>query len=113
MEMLLTGEMIDADAAAAIGLVNRVTAPGQALSQAMELGRRVAAGSASAIARGKQLIAAQACLDLAGAYDLAGRAMALDLMAPDAAEGITAFLDRRPARFEPRAGLTDDETRAR
>ncbi len=103
MEMLLTGEMIDAHAAAAIGLVNRVTAPGQALSQAMELGRRVAAGSADAIARGKRLMAAQACLDLAAAYEVAGRAMALDLMTPDATEGIDAFLARRPARFAPRA----------
>jgi enoyl-CoA hydratase/carnithine racemase len=95
MEMLLTGEPIDAAKAERIGLVNRVTAKGEALGEATELARRIATRSAEAIAFGKPAFQAQAGLPLEAAYALASGVMARNFLAPDAKEGIAAFLEKR------------------
>lgn len=102
MEMLLTGEMIAANEAVAIGLVNRVVPAGSALGAAIDLARRIARGSPGAIARGKRTIAAQADLDLAAAYDVASRAMVDNLEDPDAEGGIDAFLEKRAPHWRDR-----------
>jgi enoyl-CoA hydratase/carnithine racemase len=95
MEMLLTGEPIDAAKAERIGLVNRVTAKGEALGEATELARRIATRSAEAIAFGKPAFQAQAGLPLEAAYALASEVMARNFLSPDAKEGIVAFLEKR------------------
>lgn len=102
MEMLLTGDMVTAGTAAAIGLVNRVVPAGDALCEALALARRIGEGCPAAIAAGKATLAAQRRLDLSGAYEIASQAMARDLATPDAGEGIDAFLARRQPRWGPR-----------
>ena len=102
MEMLLTGEPIDAARAERIGLVNRVTAPGQALLEAGALARRIASRSPEAIAFGKPLFHRQADLPLDEAYAAAGAVMARNFLGADASEGIGALLARRePAWADP------------
>lgn len=102
MEMLLTGEPIDAERAERIGLVNRVTPNGEALAAATALARRVASRSAEAIAFGKAAFHAQAGLPLEAAYACAGAVMARNFVAPDAEEGIAAFLEKRAPSWPSR-----------
>jgi len=99
MEMLLTGELIDAASALDFGLVNRVV-PHANLSDAVnELAATIAAKSPLAVKLGKQAVRAQAGLDLADAYDCASRAMVENMLAADAEEGISAFLEKREPRW--------------
>lgn len=95
MEMLLTGEMIDAATALEFGLVNRVV-PSASLSEAVsELANRIAAKSRVAVRLGKAAVAGQAGMSLADAYGHASRVMVENMLAADAEEGIGAFLEKR------------------
>jgi enoyl-CoA hydratase/carnithine racemase len=95
MEMLLTGEMIDAATALELGLVNRVV-PAEELTDVVNgIARTIAAKSPLAVSVGKQAVREQADLDLAEAYERASRVMVENMLAPDAAEGIGAFFDKR------------------
>jgi enoyl-CoA hydratase/carnithine racemase len=98
MEMLLTGEMIDAATALEFGLVNRVV-PNDSLVDAVNAcAATIAAKSPLAVKLGKQAVRRQVGLTLADAYDHASRAMVENMLAADAEEGISAFFDkRRPA----------------
>lgn len=100
MEMLLTGEMISADEAIRIGLVNRVVAAGSALAEAKTLATKIAAKPASTVRLGKKTFHAQIGQDLASAYAIAGRAMVENLMHADAVEGIEAFIDKRKPKWQ-------------
>jgi enoyl-CoA hydratase/carnithine racemase len=102
MEMLLLGEMIDAPTAREFGLVNRVVAAGGALGAALALARDIAGKSAPTVAVGKRAFYAQAELGLDDAYALARQVMTENLLAADAAEGIDAFLTKRPPQWEGR-----------
>ncbi|MBK1657829.1 enoyl-CoA hydratase [Paracraurococcus ruber] len=102
MEMLLLGEMIPAAEAHRMGLVNRVVPPGQALPQAMDLARRIAARSGAALRLGKRGFNQQAALPLPEAYAAAGAVMVQNLLAEDAAEGIGAFLGKRAPEWRHR-----------
>lgn len=99
MEMLLSGEMIGAETAAAWGLVNRVTPAGAALNEARSLARAIAGKSPVTLAIGKKAFYAQAEMRLAEAYDYAADVMARNMLERDAAEGIAAFLEKRPPRW--------------
>ena len=95
MEMLLTGEMIDATTAREFGLVNRVVPP-EYLNQIVgKYAQAIAAKSPSALAFGKRSFYAQAGMDLADAYASASRTMVENMLARDACEGIGAFIDKR------------------
>ncbi len=95
MEMLLTGDLIDAPRARDIGLVNRVV-PAAELSSAVDrLACDIAGKSALTLAIGKEAFYRQAELDLAAAYRYAAEVMTTNMMAADAEEGIDAFLARR------------------
>lgn len=95
MEMLLTGEMVDASAAREFGLVNRVVPP-EYLTQVVEKYAQVIAGkSPFAIRLGKKLFYEQAEMGMAEAYDHASRAIVENMMHADAAGGIAAFFDKR------------------
>ena len=95
MEMLLTGELIDAQSARAIGLVNRV-APRAGLRDAVDrLAHEIAGKSALTVAIGKEAFYRQAELDLAAAYRYAAEVMTTNMLARDAGEGIDAFLAKR------------------
>jgi enoyl-CoA hydratase/carnithine racemase len=100
MEMLLTGEAISADDAARIGLINRVVAPGTERSEALALAHRIAAKSSHVVKIGKQAFYRQIEMDLAAAYHYASEVMVENMMARDAAEGIAAFIEKRPAHWE-------------
>ncbi len=100
MEMLLLGEMVDAATALRFGLINRVVPPGEALATAEGLAGQLAGRSAYSLSLGKRTYYAQAGLPLPEAYREAGRAMADNMLAADAAEGIDAFLSKRPAVWD-------------
>jgi len=101
MEMLLTGEPIDAAMALSWGLVNRV-APAAELDAAIaEFTRLIGARSGRVIAQGKQAFYRQLDLGLAAAYDYAGGVMACSLLEADADEGIAAFLGKREPQWKP------------
>ena len=102
MEMLLTGDAISAEDAARIGLINHVVAPGTAREAALALAHRIAAKSRHVVKIGKQAFYRQIDMDLARAYDYAAEVMVENMMARDAAEGISAFIDKRPAHWEDR-----------
>ena len=96
MEMLLTGDLISAERAREIGLVNRVVADAELDSAVMELAARIASKSTLTIGIGKQAFQRQAEMDLASAYDFASVVMTENLLANDATEGIDAFREKRP-----------------
>ncbi len=100
LEMLLTGDMIGADHAQRIGLVNRVCPPGAALGEAMALAERIAGKSARSITMGKRLFHQQRHLPLAEAYAEANRVMTANMMERDASEGIGAFLEKREPKWD-------------
>src|SRR6185437_8738034 len=91
MEMLLTGELIDAATAKSLGLVNRVAPAAELRAAADALARQIAGKSAFSVALGKEAFYRQAEMDLAGAYAYASEVMTKNMMAQDAAEGIDAF----------------------
>jgi enoyl-CoA hydratase/carnithine racemase len=102
MEMLLTGDLISAEEAARIGLVNRVVAPGSEREEALALARKIAAKSTHVVKIGKEAFYRQAELDLAAAYAYASNVMVENMLARDAEEGIAAFVEKRPPAWEDR-----------
>jgi enoyl-CoA hydratase/carnithine racemase len=95
MEMLLTGDFVDAARARELGLVNRVV-PERELDSAVEsLARQIASKSTLTVAIGKEAFYQQLEMDLAAAYDHASKVMTRNMLARDAAEGIDAFLEKR------------------
>jgi len=96
MEMLLTGDFVDAATARALGLVNRVVKPAELGAATLALARQVAVKSALTVAIGKGAFYAQAELGLSDAYRYAAEVMTRNMLARDAAEGIDAFLAKRP-----------------
>lgn len=100
MEMLLTGEMIDAATAREFGLVNRVVPP-EYLDQAIEkYARTIAAKSPTAVRMGKEAFYVQSEKGLVEAYEYASRVIVDNMMAGDAREGIDAFLTKRKPVWE-------------
>ena len=95
LEMLLTGELIDAHRAADWGLVNRVVSAGELRAESLRLADSIAAASEKVVALGKQAFSAQIDLDQPAAYAYAQEVMTMNSLAPDAKEGIAAFLEKR------------------
>ena len=95
MEMLLTGEMIDASTPREFGLVNRVVPPEYLDQMVMKYARAIAAKSPAAVALGKRAFYRQSEMGLAEAYRHAGDVMVENLLAGDAKEGIDAFIAKR------------------
>jgi enoyl-CoA hydratase/carnithine racemase len=99
MEMLLTGEMIDAATALEIGLVNRVVAADALAGTVTDYAETIATKSPAAIRLGKRTVRSQAGMELAEAYELASRAMVENMLAADAEEGISAFFEKRAPKW--------------
>ncbi len=95
MEMLLTGDMADAETAKMRGLVNRVVPDEDLRGETMALARQIAEKSPLTLEIGKEAFYRQAELPLDDAYAYASEVMTRNMMARDAEEGIDAFLERR------------------
>lgn len=97
MEMLLTGELVDATTATEWGLVNRVVPAAELESATRELACKIAEASSFTVALGKQAYYTQIDLDQPKAYAYAKEVMTMNALAADAQEGISAFLEKRVA----------------
>jgi enoyl-CoA hydratase/carnithine racemase len=95
MQMLLTGRMIDAETALRFGLVNETVPRDRLDARTRELAQEIASKSQYTVALGKAAFYRQLGLDLASAYDYASEVVVRNMMAEDAAEGISAFVQRR------------------
>ena len=95
MEMLLTGDPIDAATALRLGLVNRLAPAQQMMEEALALAAEIIAKSPFTLKIGKEAFYRQAEMGLADAYAYASQVMTENMMALDAAEGIDAFLEKR------------------
>jgi enoyl-CoA hydratase/carnithine racemase len=102
MEMLLTGDMISAEDAYRVGLVNRVVEPGAAREEALKLARKIAAKSGAVVKLGKEAFYRQLEMDVADAYQYASEVMVQNMMARDAEEGIAAFIEKRQPTWKDR-----------
>lgn len=102
MEMLLTGRLIDAQSARALGLLNRVVPAADLRRESEALAREIAGKSAFTLAIGKEAFYRQAELDLAAAYRYTAEVMTRNMLARDAEEGIDAFLEKRAAEWQDR-----------
>jgi len=102
MEMLLTGDLVDAASAKALGLVNRVVPRAELTAATMQLAAQIAAKSALTVAIGKEAFYRQAELGLDAAYAYASEVMVTNMLARDAEEGIDAFLEKRSPKWENR-----------
>lgn len=102
MEMLLTGEPIDAQTALARGLVNRVVAPEELDGEVGRFAEAILAKTPVAVAAGKKIFYQQIDADLERAYVLASEAMVCNMMTEDAIEGIDAFTQKREPRWKGR-----------
>ena len=99
LEMLLTGDSIDARTAADWGLVNRVVPDADVAVETRALLQRATRGSSYSKAEGKRALYGQMDLDTAGAYDLATEVMAETSQSRDGQEAIASFVEKRPPRF--------------
>jgi len=95
LQMLLTGEMVDAATAADWGLVNLVAPAGELQTETRRLAARIADASTFTVSLGKQAYYTQIDLDQPKAYAYAKEVMSMNSLAADAQEGISAFLEKR------------------
>ena len=95
MEMLLLGEMVEADHAARIGLVNRTVPAGDALKEAQAMAAIIASKAPAVLKIGKRAFYDQLERPLVEAYAEASRVMVENMLARDAEEGIAAFIEKR------------------
>ena len=101
MEMCLLGAPVSAERLAGLGLVNVLSPEGGALEAALDLSTRLTDGPPQAIRTIKTLVRSAATVDLASQLDNEARAINLARFSAEAAEGLSAFLEKRPARFGP------------
>lgn len=99
MEMLLTGEPIDAQTALRAGLVNQVVPADRLEAATMALAEKIAAASPRVVALGKRAFYEQLDKDYAEAYAVACPIMSDNAVLPSAREGIRAFLEKRPPQW--------------
>ena len=95
MEMLLTGEMVDAPAAAQMGLINRAVPPEDLEHEVQQLAGKICSKSPLALQIGKEAFYKQLECGIREAYEYTGAVMVRNMMTDDAAEGIDAFIEKR------------------
>jgi len=99
LEMLFTGEPIDAAEARRIGLVNRVVAPADLEKETETLARFIASKPTATLKIGKMAFQHQLELGVSSAYDYVGEVMVQNMLHEEAQEGIGAFLDKRSPKW--------------
>lgn len=99
MEMLLTGDLIGADRAAEIGLINRVVAEQELTGYTTEIAGRIAAKSSMTLETGKKAFYRQREMPLAEAYEYTSTIMVENMLKRDAEEGINAFIEKRAPKW--------------
>ena len=99
MEMLLTGEMVEANKAECIGLINRVVNDKNVTISTMELAVVIASKSSITLKTGKQAFYKQKDMSISDAYDYASKVMVDNMLTLDAKEGINAFLEKRQPKW--------------
>jgi enoyl-CoA hydratase/carnithine racemase len=97
LQMLLTGQLVDARTAAEWGLINQVVPAAELQAATRNLAAKIAEASPLVVGIGKQAFYTQIDLDQPKAYGYAKEVMSMNALAADAQEGITAFLEKRPA----------------
>ena len=102
MEMLLSGDVITAEHAARIGLVNVVVEAGSEREEALKLARKIASKSTLTVKVGKEAFYRQLEMPLAEAYRYTAEVMVENMLARDAEEGIDAFIEKRAPKWEDR-----------
>jgi enoyl-CoA hydratase len=102
LEMCITGRALKATEALRVGLINQIVAPGTLIERGMELARTIAAKGPLAVAQCKHLIQHGPDLDLENALRLEADNFAMLCATEDKREGMTAFVEKRPARFTGR-----------
>ncbi|MEE8309805.1 MAG: enoyl-CoA hydratase [Hyphomicrobium sp.] len=100
MEMLLLGEMLPASGAAEYGLVNRVVPQDELMDAAISLAGKIAKKPPATVAMGKAAFYTQAEMPLSEAYAYTTKVMVENMMARDAEEGISAFLQKRKPKWK-------------
>ncbi len=95
MEMLLTGDMVMAERAAEIGLINYAVEEEALVATTMEMAAKIASKSSMTLATGKGAFYAQKEMSLSDAYEYAAKVMTENMLAEDAKEGINAFIEKR------------------
>ena len=100
MEMLLTGEMVSADKAEHIGLINRVTEDADLKQETKALAELVASKSSLTLKIGKEAFYKQKDMPLSEAYDFASKVMVDNMLEHDAKEGIGSFLEKRKPKWQ-------------
>ena len=100
MEMLLTGDLVDAFTALRFGLVNRAVPAAELDATVNQLARKIAGKSPLTLKLGKQAFYRQREMTLPEAYDFASRVMTENMLARDAEEGIDAFLEKREPTWQ-------------
>lgn len=102
MEMLLTGDFIDAATALDYGLINRAVPAAELDNTVGVLAQSIVAKTPVAISAGKQMFYRQLEMGLEDAYALAAETMACNMMTDDAVEGVDAFIGKRPPVWKGR-----------
>jgi enoyl-CoA hydratase/carnithine racemase len=100
MEMLLTGEMVSADKAEHIGLINRVTDDADLEQETTALAELIASKSSLTLKIGKEAFYKQKDMPLSEAYDFASKVMVDNMLEHDAKEGIGSFLEKRKPKWQ-------------
>jgi enoyl-CoA hydratase/carnithine racemase len=100
MEMLLTGEMIDAKKAKEIGLINNNVSSKNLMQETLKLAKKVASKSSMTLKVGKHAFYAQSSLDLSEAYKYTSKVMLDNILKDDAKEGIDAFINKRDPEWK-------------
>ena len=100
MKMLLTGEMIDAEEAKRISLINDCVASEKLSVEVMNLAKKIASKSMKTVNIGKSAFYKQAELSLSDAYRYTSEVMAKNIMNDDAKEGIASFIEKREPNWD-------------